>query len=72
MRPCDLNVEQRRRVQAFRAAHPEWRIGFDHCALIWQAWRVWPDGCELHCRYAFDKLLDYLDAQTAQRAGAEH
>lgn len=69
MRPCDLTPEQCRRLLAFRVAHPAWRIGYDHCAMIWRAWRAWPDGFELHCRDKVDTLLDYLDEQAAERTG---
>ena len=57
------------RLERFRAAHPEWRIGYDHDHRFWQG-RAWQDGEETTAvRYLLADLLDRLDVLAAPDPG---
>jgi hypothetical protein len=66
---CVPDAEQRSRLRAFLAANPEWSVGYDHSVGVWRAFRDWPGGFELHCRYQVDDLLDHLETVLAAEPG---
>jgi hypothetical protein len=51
------------RLNAFRADHPAWKVGYDSSWDLWRAHRVVGDGgSEEHVRYLLKDLLDKLDS----------
>lgn len=51
------------RLNAFRAAHPDWSIGYDSSSDLWRAHRELENGgSEEHVRYLLRDLLDKLDS----------
>jgi hypothetical protein len=51
------------RLHQFRAAHPDWPIGYDASSDLWRAHRELEDnGSEEHVRYLLRDLLDKLQA----------
>ena len=50
------------RLNAFRAAHPEWSVGYDSSADLWRAHRELENGgSEDHVRYLLKDLLNKLE-----------
>ena len=51
------------RLNQFRAAHPEWSMGYDSSSDLWRAHRYLENnGSEEHVRYLLRDLLDKLEA----------
>lgn len=51
-----------RRLERFRAGHPEWQIGYDGGLEFWQALRPEPGGETVVTRCLLGDLLDRLDS----------
>ena len=57
------DAEQAPRLNAFRAQHPDWSIGYDASRDLWRAHRViGQDGSEEHVRYLLRELIDKLES----------
>ena len=50
------------RLARFRAANPDWRIGYDRDLHYWEAWLREPGGGTIFTSYQLGDLLDKLEA----------
>jgi hypothetical protein len=55
------------RLNRFRAAHPEWSVGYDGSADLWRAHRDLECGSETHVRYRLVDLLNVLESLPSWR-----